>query len=140
MNGPVLLDTGPLVAYLDRRDGYHEWAVTQFRQIRPPQFTCESVLSESLFLLSRVPDADRRIIELLTRGVIAVSFRLDEELMTVFSLLARYRDVPMSLADACLVRMSELLVSGVVLTTDSDFRQYRKHRRQVIPTIMPDDL
>ena len=140
MNGPVLLDTGPLVAYLDRRDGYHEWVLTQFHQIRPPQLTCESVLSESLFLLARVPDADRGIMELLTRGVLAVPFRLDEELVAVFGLLARYREVPMSLADACLVRMAELHSSGVVLTTDSDFRVYRKNRRQIIPTIMPDDL
>ena len=71
--------------------------------------------------------------------VVQLPLRLQDEHSAVKVLLARYADVPMSLADACLVRMSEQYTNSLVLTCDSDFRRYRRHRRQRIPTIMPDD-
>ena len=62
---------------------------------------------------------------------------LDNDVESVLKLLQKYADVPMSLADACLVRMTETFSDPVILTTDSDFRIYRRHSRQVIPCVMP---
>lgn len=137
MRRRVLLDTGPLVAYLDRRDRYHAWARDRWAEIPAPFLTCEAVLSESCFLLQRFPSAVEAVLEMLNRGVLAIGIRLDEESGPVAGLMSRYRNVPMSLADACLVRMTEQHGDARVLTVDGDFRIYRKSGRQVIPTIMP---
>jgi len=136
----VLLDTGPLVAFLNRRDQYHEWAKAQLDQIEPPLLTCEAVLSEACFLVSNLKGGSQAVIELVSRELMAVPFRLDAEAVPVAKLLAKYASIPMSLADACLVRMAEQYASRVVLTLDSDFKLYRKGGRQVIPTAMPESL
>lgn len=140
MNGRVLLDTGPLVAYLRRRDQFHGWAREQLGRLRPPLLTCEAVLTEACYLLRNLVGGGPAVMELLDRGILRVAFQLSEHIGTVSQLLDRYADVPMSLADACLVRMAELHQKSSVLTFDSDFRRYRKHRRQVIPLVMPDSL
>ena len=137
MSRGVLLDTGPLVAFLNRRDEYHEWAMAQWGQIAPPMLTCEAVLSEACFLLSRMPSESEPVMDLLQRKVIVPSFRLKDQTQPVQKLLEKYRSVPMSLADACLVRMSELYPENRVLTLDSDFSLYRRNGRQMIPAIMP---
>lgn len=133
----VLLDTGPLVAFLNRRDRYHDWARAQWENTATPLFTCEAVLAESCHLLRQLPGGSPAVIELLTRGVIAVPFRLQDDAPAVGKLLSRYADIPMSLADACLVRMSEHHGESTVLTLDKDFRIYRRHGRQVIPALTP---
>ena len=138
MKRGVLLDTGPLVAFLNRRDRYHAWAQAQWNQIAPPMLTCESVLSEACFLLSQTPLDSEVVIQLLRRGILTLPFRLDDQNQAVGRLLEKYHSVPMSLADACLVRMSELFPSSAIFTIDTDFGLYRKHGRQVIPTIMPE--
>lgn len=140
MTGPVLLDTGPLVALLKRRDRYHDWARQEVATVSPPLLTCESVLSEACFLLRKEPDGRAAVLELLRRGLVAVAFDLDRETAAVQKLLARYGNVPMDLADACLVRLAELTAGSVLLTLDSDFRIYRMHGRQVIPVRMPSEL
>ena len=137
MNRFVLLDTGPLVALRDRRDRYHEWAKEQFAEIRPPLLTCEAVLTEACFLLADLPGGGEAVLEQVRRGLLAIALRLDEEAVAVSQLMARYASVPMSLADACLVRMAEQHANSVVLTLDSDFKLYRMHGRQVVPTTMP---
>ncbi len=139
MRRPVIVDTGPLVAFLNRRDTYHRWAAAQWAQLQPPLLTCEAVLSEACFLL-KGPAGGEAVMELLRRRVLAIAFRLDEEGEPVAVLLRRFSSLPMSLADACLVRMSERHARAVVLTLDSDFKIYRRHGRQVIPTIMPDGV
>ena len=139
MSGPTLLDTGPLVAFLNGRDHYHEWALGQWGRLRPPLLTCEAVLSEACFLLRSHIRGAGSVIELLKRRLIVPSFRLDDEAATVAKLLLRYDNVPISLADACLVRMTELHAESVVLTLDRHFTVYRRHGRQVIPTLMPRD-
>jgi len=139
MTSAVLLDTGPLVAFLNRRDRYHEWAVGQWSVIPPPFMTCESVLAEACFLLRRSSGGPQAVMQLLAREVVTVPFSLGEETSAIAKLLFRYASVPMSLADACLVRMAERYPSGVVMTLDRDFRIYRKNGRQVIPTRMPSD-
>ncbi|MEW6755543.1 MAG: PIN domain-containing protein [Candidatus Latescibacterota bacterium] len=129
----MLLDTGPLVAFLNGRDSLHEWALTQWGQIAMPMLSCESVLSEACHVLGSA-DAVMRLVE---RGVIALPFHLADHTTQVSRLLRQYASVPMSLADACLVRMSELQADGPVFTLDSDFRIYRRNGRRTIPTLMP---
>ena len=133
----VILDTGPLVALLNRRDLHHEWAADQWSRVTPPMFTCEAVLAEACFLVQSYPGAQQAVLDLADRGVLDMSFHLEDESKGVSRLLRKYRDAPMSLADGCLVRMAELHDDAVVLTLDSDFGFYRKHGRKIIPRISP---
>jgi len=133
----VLLDTGPLVAFLNRRDKFHIWALAQWAQIRPPMLTCESVISEACFLLAGTNTGIDSVMQLIQRKITTVSFHLDEHIQPVKKLLLKYRSAPISLADACLIRMSELHPDSSIFTLDSDFNLYRKDRRRIIPTIMP---
>ena len=133
----VIADAGPLVAYLKKDDQHHRWAVDRFRELRDPLTTCEAALSETLFLLRDVHDGHERLFQMLERGVVVPAFSLRAEVPAVFALMRRYADVPMSLADACLVRMAESSGDAVVLTTDGDFRHYRRHRRAAIPLLFP---
>ena len=137
MGKSVLIDTGPLVAALRRRDEHHEWARAHFEAATEPFVSCEAVLSESLFLVERARDGKEALCGLLERGIILVRYSLDDELTETLRLIRRYRDTPMSFADACLVRMVEKSDDAVVFTTVSDFRTYRKNGRQVIPLIIP---
>ena len=133
----VIIDTGPLVAFLNRRDRHHVWAAEQFGALAPPLLTCEAVLSEAAYLVRGLAGGPEAILEFVARGVVKPAFRLQEEVTAVKALMRRYaRD----LADACLVRMSEIHSDCVVLTIDSEFRDvYRRHGRQVIPTLLPPD-
>ena len=137
MRRGVIIDTGPLVAFLNRKDKYHIWAQSQWNQIAPPMLTCEAVLSEACFLLSQTPRSSQAVLQLLQRGLFSLPLRLEDQAQTINRLLEKYSSVPMSLADACLVRMSELFPSSEVFTVDTDFALYRRNGRQVIPTLMP---
>ena len=131
----VLVDAGFLVALLSRRDSHHQWAAMQAPGHAPPWLTCEAVLSEAIHLLgARGAPA---LSEMLRRRALVVAFNLDSDVEPVIKLLQKYADVPISLADACLVRMTETLPDPVILTTDSDFRVYRRHSRQMVPCVMP---
>lgn len=131
----VLVDAGFLVALLSRRDTHHQWAVTQAINYALPWRTCEAVLSEAFHLLgARGAPA---LGTMLRRRALMAPFDLDNDVESVLKLLQKYGNVPMSLADACLVRMSETLADPIILTTDSDFRIYRRHSRQVVPCSMP---
>jgi len=136
--GPVLLDTGPLVSFLASGLRHHLWTVEQWKRLRPPLLTCEPVLTEAAFLLTREGrDADA-VFELLERKVIRIALSVQEEQADLRALMHRYRNRSMSLADACLVRLSEIHKSGEIFTLDSDFRIYRRHGDKVIPVRMPD--
>ena len=137
MKQGVLVDTGPLVAFLNKRDRFHDWTAAQWNQIAAPMLTCEAVVSETCFLLSGIKSGSNRVIQLIQRKILRISFHLEEHIDPVNKLLIKYQSVPMSLADACLVRMSELHSNSYVFTMDSDFNLYRKNGRQVIPSIMP---
>lgn len=137
MNEIYLLDTGGLIAVLYRRDQFHEWAVEEIGKLPAPLLTCEAVLAEACFLAQRMLGTSRSIYEFVETGAVEIAFDLDEEFQAVKDLALRYQNVPMSLADACLVRMSEIYENSTVLTTDGDFRIYRKNTNQIIPTIMP---
>jgi uncharacterized protein len=131
----LLVDAGFLVALLSRRDLHHRWAVQKATENPPPWDTCEAALSEAFHLLGERGAPGLGAL-LLRRAVVTV-FSLDNSLGAVLRLLQKYASVPMSLADACLVRMSETVADPVILTTDSDFHIYRRHSRQVIPCILP---
>jgi predicted nucleic acid-binding protein len=133
----VLADTGALVALLDRRERFHAWAVEQIRTIRPPLVTCEAVLAELCFLLSDFPKGVESVRDNLESGAWAIDFSLKAEQERVFALMGVYSDKPMSLADGCLVRMSEMRAYSRIFTLDRDFQVYRRNRRQVIPLITP---
>jgi len=133
-----LVDTGPLVAFLNRRDTFHGWAVETFERVAPPLHTCEPVLAEACHLLRHDPRGPQALLELMRRGALVLSFRLDEHVDRIRRLMDRYADVPMSLADGCLVRMSEIADEPSVITLDRDFRVYRRHGRRRIPLLMPE--
>lgn len=133
----VLVDTGFLVALLRHRDMHREWAASIASEFPPPWHACEAVLSEAFLLLR--PYATPQLITLLRRRMVVISFALAQGQEAVLALMEKYSDVPMSLADACLVRMSETDADPIVLTTDAHFRVYRRHSRQVVPCVMPED-
>ncbi len=130
-----IVDSGALVALLDPREEHHRWARETFSRQPEPWLTCEAVVSEAFFLLHE-PHA-RALEKLLRQQHLRLGLNLADELFQVLDLRAKYADVPMSLADACLVRMSETLPDPVVLTTDADFKIYRRHSRQVVPCLLP---
>lgn len=138
MKQQVLLDTGPLVALINRRDRFHEWVKAEWGKVQPPLLTCEAVFTEACFLLQGVYGGQEAVITFMRKGIVQISFCLKEEVDRISELLTRYRSVPMSLADACLVRMAEQHSEGIVFTLDSDFRIYRRNRNQFIPVIMPE--
>jgi predicted nucleic acid-binding protein len=131
----VLVDAGFLVALLGRRDAHHTWAVTQVHRFPPPWNSCEAVLSEAFHLLGA--GGLMPLGELLRREKLMLDFELDKNLERVLGLMNKYVNLPMSFADACLVRMTEAHADPVLLTTDSDFRIYRRHGRQVVPCVLP---
>ncbi|MBA2293121.1 MAG: PIN domain-containing protein [Gemmatimonadales bacterium] len=134
----VVIDTGPIVALLNRRDRHHAWVREVLDTVEPPIFTCEAVVSEACFLLGRLAGGQDAVLELLASDVVNIDFRMLPEIAAVRRLMRKFTNVPMSLADACLVRMTELDAQSVLVTLDGDFRVYRRNRRQIIPTIMPD--
>jgi predicted nucleic acid-binding protein len=131
----VLADAGPLVALFNQRDHYHEWALARFREFVEPLVTAEAILVEALHLLRRVPGGTEKLLTLWSRGLVVMAFSAELEKEAICRLMLRYREVPISLADACLVRLSEIHLRSTVWTLDSDFRVYRRNGRQAIPLL-----
>jgi predicted nucleic acid-binding protein len=137
MKSAVLLDTGPLVAFLAAGLQHHEWVCDQWKRLPPPLLTCEPVLTEAAFLLKREGWEADPLFALLERGVLRVGLEVEDQLADLRALMRRYRDRPMSLADASLVRLAELHPGGIIFTLDTDFRIYRRHGNKVIPVLIP---
>ena len=135
MAGSVLVDAGFLIALLSRRDRHHRWAAAQFPHLPRPWKTCEAVLSEAFHLLGA--GGGPVLAALLRRRAVVPAFAMGEELERVLRLMQKYADIPMSLADACLVRMTEILSDSILLTTDADFHIYCRHGCQVVPCLTP---
>jgi uncharacterized protein len=133
----IILDTGPWVALLCRNDKYHHWAVEQFAAHQGPFLTCEAVVAETCFLLATAGFDPSKALAFIERGVVQVGLSLQEQITSVRALFERYDNVPASLADACLIRLSELHEPCRVMTLDSDFHVYRRHGRKTIPLIAP---
>ena len=135
MTATLVLDTGPLVALLVPRERHHHWA-TEALRVRARVITCEAVLSEAFFLLRSSEKASRALRAMLADESLEL-LSLASERRALMKLMDRYVSVPMSFADACLVRLNELVPRSVVATLDSDFRVYRRNGRQVIPLLIP---
>jgi predicted nucleic acid-binding protein len=133
----VLVDSGPLVAYLNRRDRHHAWAVKCWKALTAPLSTCEAVVSEVIFLLQSNGASPEPMLQLIERDLVRLDFVIADHRADVFRLLRKYRDRPMSVADACLVRMTELADHSQVFTTDRDFLVYRRKGRHTIPLLAP---
>lgn len=133
----AIVDTGPLVAFLDRAARHHDWTAERIAEIDAPLLVCEPVLAEAMFLLTRLPKAQDAIFSLLQNGALQIGLRLAEHVPQVRALHRKYQDQPMSLADACIVRMAELYERHAVFTLDGDFTVYRKHGREPLSLIHP---
>jgi predicted nucleic acid-binding protein len=138
MKSGIITDTGPLVAYLSKCDTYHTWTCNQLEQISLPLLTCEAVLTEACFLVSRNGGEAEDLIYMLSQGWLSIPFSLLHESKVVGELMRKYADIPMSLADGCRLRMTELLPNSQLLTLDEDFSIYRKNGKEAVPVIMPD--
>jgi len=129
-----IADTGLLVAFLNRNDTYHDWAVGVAGRVTEPLLTCEAVLAEAAFHLQSVS----LVLALVSEGLIAVAFDCNDHLPQLAALAKRYADRHPDLADLCLVRMSEIHPRHSVITVDrEDFRVYRRNKREAIPLICP---
>ena len=137
MSRRVLLDTGPLVAALNRRDQDHKWAVEQFRKGPLPFLTCEAVLTEAAYMLSGNGADVGAMLDLLDSGTVRVIFEVEPEAQTIKAVMAQYANVPMDFADACLVRMAERYPDTSILTLDSDFYIYRRNGKHALSVIRP---
>lgn len=133
----VAIDTGPIVALLNARDRHHVWAKATFARLTPPLLTCESVLTEACHLVRSARGGSSAVLALVTSGMLEVHFDLASEVRSVTKLLDRYASVPMSLADASLVRMAELDARLQIVTLDSDFHVYRRNGRQALKLLTP---
>lgn len=133
----LITDTGPLVAFFNRGDQYHSWAKEQFDRIFSPLITCEAVLSEVIFRLHDDGLSVEPLFQAIDRGKLILRFSAKEHWQDIRRLIRKYEDLPMSLADACLVRMSELTPKCQVFTLDRHFCVYRRNARQLIPILAP---
>lgn len=133
----IIIDTGPLVAYVNRRDRWHRWVVDQMAGLTPPLVTCEPVLTEACFLIYRAGGRPSELLRKVSQRTLEIGLDIEDDASAVESLMERYADTPMSLADACLVRLTERLPDCKLFTLDADFEHYRRNGRQVIPLLRP---
>jgi predicted nucleic acid-binding protein len=133
----AIVDTGPLVAFFDRAERHHRWATERIDELQAPLLVCEPVLAETMYLLGRHRSAQDTLLDLIANGALQIAFHVDDHVAELRKLLRKYVDRPMSLADACVVRMAEIHERHDVLTLDSDFLVYRKHGRAPLPLICP---
>jgi predicted nucleic acid-binding protein len=117
----VIADTGAIDALIDDSDNFHSWAIEQARDLLPPFSTCEAVIAEASCLLKVIANGQQTLLAFIEQGFLRIDFLLATEIAEVEALMRKYRDVPMDLADACLVRMSEIIEGPTVFTLDSDF-------------------
>lgn len=129
-----IADTGFLVAFVNRNDRHHDWALGIAGRVTDPFLTCEAVLAEAAFHLRSVSI----VMEMMAEGLVVLAFELRDHLPQITTLARRYADRQPDLADLCLVRMSEIWPRHSVVTVDrEDFRVYRRNRSQVIPLVCP---
>jgi predicted nucleic acid-binding protein len=132
-----LLDAGPLVAYFHPRDQYHDWARKTFDLDDASFVACEPVLVEAFYLLAKYPNGPDILAQFCESDALRIDFRLLDHMTPIRQLLQKYRVVPMSLADACLVLLAEQHPNATVITTDHDFLVYRTRSRRQIRILAP---
>ena len=125
---PVLLDTGVVVALLDRSERHHTRCAGVVTKLGRPLVTCEAVIAESCYLLRRLSGAAEVVLENVARGVFLIPFQLSRAATPVRSILRKYSDQPADFADACLIHLADELNTGEILTLDRDFAHYRWRR------------
>lgn len=128
-----IADTGFIVAFRNRTDEHHAWALDIARRVTEPLLTCESVLSEAAFHIGSSKD----VLLLVEDGLVQVAFDLNTSLRQIEDLATRYADRHPDLSDLCLIRMSELFPRHTIITVDDDFRVYRRNKREAIPLLSP---
>lgn len=129
-----IADTGFLVAFANRNDAHHDWAVGLADQVSDPLLTCEPVLAEAAFHLQSV----KTVLAMLRDGLVILAFDCNDHLAQLEALAERYADRRPDLADLCVIRMSELNPRHSVITVDrDDFRVFRRNKREAIPLICP---
>jgi predicted nucleic acid-binding protein len=133
---PVLLDSGVIVALLDRNEGAHEACVDALQQLHAPLVTCEAVIAESCYLLRNLAGASEAVIENIATGIFQVAFQLSQEATNVKQILRKYRGRKIDLADACLVRLADIFETGEILTLDHDFKIYRWGRNKAFKMLL----
>jgi predicted nucleic acid-binding protein len=133
----MFIDTGPLVALIDRRESHHPWALSALDRLKGPLHTCQAVMTETFFLLREHPSLLATFRTLMAQGGILDAFDFAELAPAAMSLMERYHNVPMSFADACLVAMSETYRNAKICTLDRDFQIYRRHGHQSLDLVAP---
>jgi predicted nucleic acid-binding protein len=133
----TLLDTGPLVALLDRSDAQHEWSTSRMREVSRPLIVCEAVVSEVCFLLADLPRA-RQQLRLWMQSEFITHVPLSSTLVgRAMLLMERYANVPMSFADACIIALAEQAQQTRIFTLDRDFLIYRRMDNQPLALLAP---
>ena len=135
MKPPVLLDTGPLVALLNRRERLHARVKAALQMLPVPLLTVEPVLTEAMYLLRGVPKGPQAVLAMVRDGLLRVPLAIEPQAHDVDVLMTRFASVPMSLADACLVRLVELMPDASVFTLDRDFALYRTRKNRPIQLV-----
>ncbi len=120
-----------------KEETHHQWVVEQFQRLPAPFLTCEAVLTEAFFLVRKLPHGTAKFFSLINSGLLDIDFSIIAEGAALEKLVLRYANVPISLADACLVRLAKSHAQTVVFTLDHDFQIYRLDGRQPIPLLMP---
>ena len=133
----TIIDTGVIVAYINRKDSYHKWAINILKTVSPPVITCEPVIIESSYILRKFEKGNQLLFQLIKEHLLEIRFNMQVEIEKIDSLFNQYADLPMSIADACLVRMFEIFHDSKIVTIDSDFKIYRKNKNEIIPLIIP---
>ncbi len=127
---PVLLDTGVIVALLDRDEGAHRICAAAVHAAAVPLITCEAVIAESCYLLRNFPGAPEAILDNVVAGIFQIPFQISKEATSVKQILRKYRDRKIDLADACLISLADEFETGDILTLDKDFTIYRWGRNK----------
>lgn len=140
MNKIIIIDASALVGLINKKDRFYQWTIQTIASLSFPFLTCEAVITEACFLLQNVYGGEDAVMGLVKTKKIIIPFQFSEQVDAIRELMQRYQSVPMSFADACLVRMSELIAGSCVLSLDSDFYIYRKNRKEMIDLIIPDEL
>lgn len=133
----TLLDTGVIVALLDRSERYHARCVQALENLGQPLATCEAVIAESCYLLRTIPGAAETVLANVEQGIFQIPMQLNQAAAPIRAILRKYRDVPADLADACLIHLADELETGEILTLDSDFAHYRWRRNRMFQMLIP---
>lgn len=137
---PVLLDTGVIVALLDRSEKFHKACAQTVREVEAPLVTCEAVITESCYLLRNLSGASEAVIENITAGIFQVPFQLSRDTAGVKQVLRKYKDRKIDLADACLIRLADQFGTADILTLDQDFTIYRWGKNKPFRVLPSTDL